>query len=158
YLTYRAEQLGYHPEVILAGRRINDHMGVHVAQTLIKSMLARGAQVKDARVLVLGFTFKENCADTRNTRVADIVSELEDYSVQVDVHDPWVAPHVLKGNHDLSVVDAPDPGTYDAVIVAVGHRQFREMGVEKVRGFGKEGAVLYDIKGIFGREGSDLRL
>ncbi|MEL6295131.1 MAG: nucleotide sugar dehydrogenase [Pseudomonadota bacterium] len=158
YLTYRAEQRGYHPEVILAGRRINDHMGVHVAQTLIKSMLARGAQVKDARVLVLGFTFKENCADTRNTRVADIVSELEDYSVQVDVHDPWVAPHVLKGNHDLSVVDAPDPGTYDAVIVAVGHRQFREMGVEKVRGFGKEGAVLYDIKGIFGREGSDLRL
>lgn len=158
YLTYRAEQLGYHPEVILAGRRINDQMGAHVAQTLIKAMLARGIGVRGARVLIMGYTFKENCSDTRNTRVADIVAELRSYTVQVDVHDPWVGAERLAAEHGLSAVPAPVAAHYDAVIVAVGHREYVEMGSETVRTFGKAGALLYDIKGIFGKSGSDLRL
>ncbi len=158
YLTYRAEQLGYHPEVILAGRRINDQMGAHVAQTLVKAMLGRGIGVNAARVLILGFTFKENCADTRNTRVADIVAELQDYSVVVDVHDPWVSAQAMQDRHGVENVAMPDTGAYDAVIVAVGHREFVELGSKGIRAFGKPGAVLYDIKGILGRSGSDLRL
>jgi len=158
YLTYRAEQLGYHPEVILAGRRINDHMGAHVAQTLVKAMLARDIAVRGARVLILGYTFKENCADTRNTRVADIVAELRSYAVSVDVHDPWVGTERLRSDHGVVSVQEPDAGAYDAIVVAVGHREFVEMGSDTVRSFGKQGAVLYDIKGIFGKSGSDLRL
>lgn len=158
YLTYRAEQLGYHPEVILAGRRINDHMGAHVAQTLIKAMLARDIPMQGARVLILGFTFKENCADTRNTRVADIVAELDAYSVEAHVHDPWVGAERLANEHGVTGNDAPNSGAFDAIIVAVGHREFVEMGSEAIRAFGKPGAVLYDIKGIFGKSGSDLRL
>ena len=158
YLTYRAEQLGYHPEVILAGRRINDHMGAHVAQTLVKAMLARDIVLRGARVLILGYTFKENCADTRNTRVADIVAELADYSISVEVHDPWVGAERLEGEHGVTPCVTPKKGAYDAIIVAVGHREFVEMGSDAIRGLGKEGAVLYDIKGIFGKGGSDLRL
>lgn len=158
YLTYRAEQLGYHPEVILAGRRINDHMGKHVAQTLIKTMLSRDIGVRDAKVLILGYTFKENCADTRNTRVADIVTELKDYSVEVDVMEPWVPAQILRDRHGVNRVDDPKDGTYDAIIVAVGHTEFIQMGADAVRALGKPGAVVYDIKGIFGKSGSDLRL
>ena len=158
YLTYRAEQLGYHPEVILAGRRINDHMGAHVAQTLIKAMLARDIGVRGAKVLILGYTFKENCADTRNTRVADIVTELASYSVQADVHDPWVGVDRLQGEHAVTGIAEPQQGTYDAIIVAVGHREFVTLGADAIRALGKPGAVLYDIKGIFGKSGSDLRL
>jgi len=158
YLTYRAEQLGYHPEVILAGRRINDAMGSHVAQSLIKAMLARGTGVRGAKVLIAGYTFKENCADTRNTRVADIVAELAEYSVTAIVHDPWVGAQRLLTEHGVQAVDTPQPADYDAIVVAVGHREFVEMGSDAIRAWGKPGAVLYDIKGIFGKEGSDLRL
>ena len=158
YLTYRAEQLGYHPEVILAGRRINDHMGAHVAQTLIKAMLARDIGVRGAKVLIMGFTFKENCADTRNTRVADIVAELNAYSVAAEVYDPWVGPEQLRDAHGVNACTAPEEEAYDAIIVAVGHREFVEMGSKAIRAYGKPGAVLYDIKGIFGKSGSDLRL
>lgn len=158
YLTYRAEQLGYHPEVILAGRRINDAMGAHVAQTLVKAMLKQGIGVRGARVLILGYTFKENCEDTRNTRVADIIAELDDYAVQTEVHDPWVGAERLRAKHSLNAVETLAPNTYDAIIVAVGHREFVELGSDALRAFGKPGAVLYDIKGIFGKSGSDLRL
>lgn len=158
YLTYRAQQLGYHPEVILAGRRINDHMGTHVAQTLVKAMLSRNMGNHGARVLILGYTFKENCADTRNTRVADIVAELASYSIATDVHDPWVGVEKLSGDLGVSAVSTPQQGHYDAIIVAVGHRQFVELGSDAIRAFGKPDAVLYDIKGIFGKSGSDLRL
>ena len=158
YLTYRAEQLGYHPEVILAGRRINDAMGAHVAQTLVKAMLKRDIGVRGARVLILGYTFKENCADTRNTRVADIVGELADYGVQAVVHDPWVGTDRLRTEHGVEPVETPEIGAYDAILVAVGHREFVALGSDAIRRFGKEGAVLYDIKGIFGKSGSDLRL
>ncbi len=158
YLTYRAEQLGYHPEVILAGRRINDAMGSHVAQTLIKAMLKKDIGVRGARVLILGYTFKENCADTRNTRVADIVAELGDYAVSAEVHDPWVGAERLRTEHGITAVETPEHDTYDAIIVAVSHREFVTLGSSAIRSFGKEGAVLYDIKGIFGKSGSDLRL
>lgn len=158
YLTYRAEQLGYHPEVILAGRRINDHMGAHVAQTLIKAMLARDIGVRAARVLILGFTFKENCADTRNTRVADIVAELGSYSVRAEVHDPWVGAARLRSAHGVAATDTPENGQYDAIIVAVGHREFVNLGADAIRAFGKPGAVVYDIKGLFAKAESDLRL
>ncbi|WP_299415667.1 nucleotide sugar dehydrogenase [uncultured Sulfitobacter sp.] len=158
YLTYRAEQLGYHPEVILAGRRINDAMGAHVAQTLVKAMLARDIGVRGAKVLILGYTFKENCADTRNTRVADIVAELCDYGVKPHVHDPWVGVGRLRDEHNVQGVETPEHGMYDAILVAVGHREFVSLGSDAIRGFGKKGAVLYDIKGIFGKSGSDLRL
>jgi UDP-N-acetyl-D-galactosamine dehydrogenase len=158
YLTYRAEQLGYHPEVILAGRRINDAMGAHVAQSLIKAMLARDLSVKGARVLIMGYTFKENCADTRNTRVADIVKELADYAVEPIVHDPWVGATALQENHGLTAVETPQTAGYDAIIVAVGHRQFTDMGAKAIRALGKPNALVYDIKGILGKSGSDLRL
>lgn len=158
YLTYRAEQMGYHPQVILAGRRINDHMGVHVTQQLIKALLKAGIDPSKARVLVMGFTFKENCADTRNTRVADIARELTEYSVAADVFDPWVDDAAVQAEYGISPIAAPDTGAYDAIIVAVAHNEFVKMGSDAIRALGKPGAVLYDIKGIFGKAGSDLRL
>lgn len=158
YLTYRAEQLGYHPEVILAGRRINDHMGLHVSRELIKALLARKVDLAQARVLVMGFTFKENCADIRNTRVADIVSELTSYSVGADVYDPWTDAAAMQAEYGITPVDRPEIGAYDAIIVAVAHSEFADMGSDAIRQFGKDGALLFDIKGIFGKSGSDLRL
>ncbi|WP_282158794.1 nucleotide sugar dehydrogenase [Shimia thalassica] len=158
YLTYRAEQLGYHPEVILAGRRINDHMGRHVAQQLIKAMLARKENPARARVLIMGFAFKENCADTRNTRVADIVDELQSYSVDVDVWDPWVNADAVQHEYGLSPVSEPDAGVYDGIIVAVAHTEFADMGAEAIRALGKPDVMLYDIKGALARSESDLRL
>ena len=158
YLTYRAEQVGYHPEVILAGRRINDHMGRHVAQELIKAMLARKVDLGRARVLILGFAFKENCADTRNTRVKDIVSELADYSVTADVYDPLVSAETMRHEYDIDPISVPKQGAYDGIVVAVAHSVFIKMGVDTIRAFGRPNAVLYDIKGVFGRLASDLRL
>ena len=158
YLTYRAEQLGYHPEVILAGRRINDQMGVHVAQTLIKKLLSKDMGVRGAKVLIMGYTFKENCADTRNTRVSDIVAELASYSVEPTVHDPWVGADRLRREHGQTATDTLEDGTYDAIVLAVGHREFVDMGAEKIRALGKPGAVIFDIKGLFGKTESDLRL
>ncbi|WP_204112451.1 nucleotide sugar dehydrogenase [Shimia biformata] len=158
YLTYRAEQLGYHPEVILAGRRINDHMGHHIAQETVKAMLARGVNPSGARVLVMGFAFKENCADIRNTRVADIVDELKSFSADVDIWDPWVDADELKAEYGVETVAMPENGAYDAVIVAVAHSQFRELGAAGIRALGKPGALLYDIKGVLAKSDSDLRL
>ncbi|MDP5218617.1 nucleotide sugar dehydrogenase [Ruegeria sp. 2205SS24-7] len=158
YLTYRAEQAGYHPEVILAGRRINDTMGRHVVAELIKLMLARQINPSTARVLVMGFTFKENCTDIRNTRVADILTELQDYSVTVDLHDPWADAEAIKQEYGFDVTPAPEAGSYDAIIVAVGHRQFVDMGAPKIRALGRPGAVLFDIKGVFDKTEADLRL
>lgn len=158
YLTHRAEQLGYHPEVILAGRRINDHMGRHVASELIKSMLARRVDLTKARVLIMGFTFKENCADTRNSKVADIVSELRSYSVLTDVYEPWVTPETMHAEHAISTISEPENGRYDAIVLAVAHRQFVDMGATAIRALGKPDAIVYDIKGVLGKAGSDLRL
>jgi UDP-N-acetyl-D-galactosamine dehydrogenase len=158
YLTYRAEQLGYRPEVILAGRRINDHMGRHVAQELIKGLLAKGTNAAGARVLVMGLAFKENCADTRNSRVVDIVDELKSYSATVDIWDPWVDPEAVDADYGYALVDQPQNGAYDAVVVAVAHRQFRELDSAAIRALGKPDALLYDIKGVLPKSESDWRL
>lgn len=158
YLTYRAEQMGYHPEVILAGRRINDSMGSHVAQELVKGLLARKTDLSQARVLVMGFTFKENCADTRNTRVADILAELAAYSVDADLFDPWIDRQAVSEEYGIEAITEPQPGVYDAIILAVAHREFKDLGPQKIRAFGKSGAILYDIKGMFGKTDSDMRL
>ncbi len=158
YLTYRAEQLGYRPEVILAGRRINDHMGRHVAQELIKGLLAKGTNAAGARVLVMGLAFKENCADTRNSRVVDIVDELKSYSASVDIWDPWVDPEAVDADYGYALVDQPESGAYDAVVVAVAHRQFRELDSAAIRALGKPEALLYDIKGVLPKSESDWRL
>ncbi|WP_319004032.1 nucleotide sugar dehydrogenase [Luteimonas panaciterrae] len=146
YLTHKAQQIGYQPEMILAGRRINDSMGLHVAERTIKLMQQRGIQTAGARVLVLGLAFKENCTDLRNTRVIDIVDELKSYSVDVDVHDPWVAPAQAQAEYGLTLADRPQTGRYDAVVLAVAHDQFIALGADGIRAFAKPGAVLFDVK------------
>jgi len=158
YLTFKAQQAGYHPQVILAGRKINDGMGAYIAQELIKAMIRRDMRVRSARVLVLGLAFKENCPDIRNTRVIDIVQELADYGVAVDLHDPWVDPAEAAHEYGVTPIAAPKAGEYDAIVVAVAHAQFREMGVEAIRALGRPDCVLYDVKGVFPKDGVDLRL
>lgn len=158
YLTHKAQQAGYHPEVILAGRRINDGMGRYVVGQLVKAMIKRRIQVEGARVLVLGLAFKENCPDLRNTRVVDVVRELQDYGARVDIHDPWVDPDEARHEYGLELVETPAPGAYDAVVLAVAHAAFREMGAEGVDGFGRTDCIVYDLKSCLGSERSDLRL
>ena len=158
YLTHKAEALGYHPEVILAGRRINDGMGAYVARELLKAMIAGGVMVKGARVLILGLAFKEDTPDLRNTRVIDIVRELADYGVAVDVCDPWIAPATAQAEYGLKLVAEPAAGTYDGVVLAVAHRQFMALGAQAIRGFGKPQAVLFDVKSMLPKEASNLRL
>lgn len=158
YLTHKAEALGYHPEVILAGRRINDGMGGYIARELIKQLIRRGAPVKGAQVLVLGLAFKENTPDLRNTRVIDIVRELGDYQVEVEVCDPWIAPADARHEYGIELIEAPRAGAYDAIVLAVAHRQFAELGAEKIRELGKPGAVLFDVKGVLPKAAADLRL
>jgi UDP-N-acetyl-D-galactosamine dehydrogenase len=147
YLTHKAQEIGYHPEVILAGRRINDSMGAYVAGQVFKIMNQSHLQVCDSRVLVMGLTFKENCPDLRNTRVTDIINELKSYNVNVDVYDPWVDSAEAEREYGLKPVDEPERGVYDAIVLAVAHQQFRELGAEGIRAFGKKnGCVLYDVK------------
>ena len=158
YLTYKAEQLGHHPQMVLAGRRINDHMAEYVCAQIIKSMLAKRIQPMDSRVLVMGLTFKENCPDVRNTKVVDIVSELESYGSNVDVWDPWVDAAEAKAEYGIDLVTEPEKGAYDVVVIAVAHDQFRKLGEQGIRGFGKETSVVYDIKYVLPTDAVDDRL
>lgn len=158
YLTHKAESIGYHPEIILAGRRLNDSMGEYVVSQLVKAMTKRRIHVDQARVLVLGFSFKENCPDLRNTKVVDIVRELEQYNVQVDVFDPWIYPEEADHEYGIKPVALPETGNYDAVIIAVAHNQFKELGVSGIRAFGKPNHVLYDLKYVLSADQSDIRL
>lgn len=158
YLTYKAQQLGYHPQMILAGRRINDNMPLYVVSRIIKNMIASGIQPLDARVLLLGLTFKENCPDLRNTKVVDIVSELASYGASVDVHDPWVNAEEARHEYGLEMAESPGAGSYDVVVIAVSHDQFRDLGEAGIRAFGREGALVYDIKYLLPKEASDDRL
>jgi len=158
YLTHKAEAIGYHPQIILAGRRINDGMGAYVAGQLVKAMLKRRLQVDGARVLILGLTFKENCPDLRNTRVIDVIAELREYGVHVDVHDPWVDAADVQQEYGLALVTTPEPAAYDSVILAVAHDSYREAGAAALRGYGSPGHVFCDLKSVFGCEESDLRL
>ena len=158
YLTYKAEQLGYHPQMILAGRRINDNMGQYVVAQLIKNMITADISPKTARVLVLGLTFKENCPDLRNTRVVDIVAELSSYGSAVDVHDPWVNREEAAAEYGIELVAEPEAGAYDAILIAVGHRQFVALGAEGIRRFGKPKSLVYDIKYVLPQGAADDRL
>ena len=159
YLTHKAQEVGYHPEVILAGRRINDNMARHVADETVKLMLRKGLPVLGSKVLVLGLTFKENCPDVRNTKVVDIVSTLKGYNTQVDVYDPWISVEEAEHEYGLKCLrDVPAPSTYSAVVLAVGHRQFMELGEQGIRAFCHPGAVVYDVKGILPVGVADGRL
>lgn len=152
YLTFKAEELGYHPEVILAGRRINDQMGSHVADRLVKLMTQARINVVDSKVLVLGLTFKENCPDIRNTRVVDVIRALQRYNVSVDVHDPWVTPSEALRAYELELVDEVPTQAYDAIVVAVAHEEFRQLGGCGVRQFAKPAHVIFDLKNVLPRD------
>ncbi|MEM7432714.1 MAG: Vi polysaccharide biosynthesis UDP-N-acetylglucosamine C-6 dehydrogenase TviB [Pseudomonadota bacterium] len=158
YLTYKAEQLGYHPQMILAGRRINDNMALYVSGQIIKHILHAKVSPVGARVLMLGLAFKENCPDVRNTKVVDVARELETYGAQVDVHDPWVDAAEAEAEYGLKLVDAPKQGTYDAVVLAVAHDEFRALGERGIRAYGKDNAIVYDIKYLLPADASDARL
>jgi UDP-N-acetyl-D-galactosamine dehydrogenase len=158
YLTHKAESIGYHPEIILAGRRLNDSMGAYVVTQLVKAMTRRRLQVDSARVLIMGLTFKENCPDLRNTRVVDIIEELKDYKVQTDVFDPWADPAQAQHEYGITPLQNPEPGSYDAIVLAVAHHQFKTMGAQAIRSLGKPEHVLYDLKYLLPVDASDLRL
>jgi UDP-N-acetyl-D-galactosamine dehydrogenase len=158
YLTHKAQAIGYHPEIILAGRRLNDGMGAYVVSQLVKAMIKRRIQVDGARVLVMGLTFKENCPDIRNSRVVDILQELGQYNIVADVFDPWVDAADARREYGVTPVENPRPGGYDATVLAVAHEQFRRMGPDEIRAFGKPEHVLYDLKYVLPRHAADLRL
>lgn len=158
YLTHKAQSIGYHPEVILAGRRLNDSMGAYVASQLLKAMTQRHIQVDGARVLILGLTFKENCPDLRNTKVIDIVRELQEYNINVDVTDPWIDAAEAEKEYGIMPIKQPELNAYDAVIIAVGHQQFKELGASNIRAFGKKEHILYDLKYVLTSQESDMRL
>ena len=161
YLTHKAQAIGYNPEIILAGRRLNDSMGEYVVTQLVKTMIKKRIQVEGAKVLILGLSFKENCPDVRNTKVIDIVHELKEYNIDVDVFDPWVNTAEAQQEYNISPINNTanlKSGSYDGIILAVAHKQFVEMGIEKIRELGKCNHVLYDLKYLFDSELSDIRL
>jgi UDP-N-acetyl-D-galactosamine dehydrogenase len=158
YLTHKAQEIGYHPEIILAGRRLNDSMGQYVVSQLVKAMMKRRIQVDSARILVMGLTFKENCPDLRNTRVVDIVHELTEYNCQVDVYDPWINAEEARHEYGITPIAKPEQGAYDGIILAVAHHQFKSMGEAAIRQLGKSQHVLYDLKYLLPANASDLRL
>lgn len=158
YLTHKAQEIGYTPEVILAGRRINDGMGQYIVSQVVKKMLRKKIHIEDSNVLILGLTFKENCPDIRNTRVVDIVKEFKEYGANVDVYDPWVNPVESEHEYGIKPVAQPAPGKYDAIIVAVSHNEFKDLGTEKIRALGRRDSVLYDIKCVLPKSEVDGRL
>ncbi|CAM3038629.1 Vi polysaccharide biosynthesis UDP-N-acetylglucosamine C-6 dehydrogenase TviB [Acinetobacter celticus] len=158
YLTHKAQAIGYHPEIILAGRRLNDSMGAYVVTQLVKGMIQKRIQVEGAKVLVLGLSFKENCPDIRNTKIIDIVTELNEYHMDVDVYDPWVDVQEAEHEYGITPVQSVNTDTYDAVILAVAHDQFKAMGAGEIRALGKEQHVLYDLKYVLDATESDIRL
>jgi len=158
YLTHKAQEIGYHPEMILAGRRINDNMAIYVAERVAQLMIRKRIHVKGARVLMMGLTFKENCPDLRNSKVVDVVTELGKYGAKVDVYDPWIDARECVHEYGIKPIRKPAAGRYDAIVLAVAHKQFREMGLDAIRAFAKRPHVLYDIKYLFGSDEVDGRL
>ena len=158
YLTHKAQAIGYHPEIILAGRRLNDAMGAYVVTQLVKGMIKKKIQVEGAKVLVLGLSFKENCPDIRNTKIIDIVHELQEYHIQADVYDPWVDAAEAEHEYNITPVQQLEQGQYDAVILAVAHDQFKAMGAAEIRALGKAEHILYDLKYVLDQSESDIRL
>lgn len=158
YLTHKAQSIGYHPEIILAGRRLNDSMGAYVVTQLVKAMTQRRIQVQGARVLIMGLAFKENCPDLRNTRIVDIVHELAEYDVKAEIYDPWVSNEEAQHEYGISPVSTLALGKYDAIIIAVAHNQFKAMGEAALRALGKAEHVLFDLKYVLPASASDIRL
>ena len=159
YLTHKAQEIGYHPEMILAGRRVNDGMGAYATQQVVKLMTQKRIPVVDAKILIMGLTFKEDCPDLRNTRVVDIIDEFEDYHCQIDVYDPWVS--IAEAEHEYNITpltEKPTAGQYDAIIIAVSHRQFKQMGLDEIKALGKPNSIIYDIKYLFPADAVDGRL
>ncbi|MGB3221766.1 MAG: Vi polysaccharide biosynthesis UDP-N-acetylglucosamine C-6 dehydrogenase TviB [Desulforhopalus sp.] len=149
YLTHKAQEVGYHPNMILAGRRLNDSMGNYIASTVIKKMVKKGIDTSSSRILVMGLTFKENCPDLRNTRVTDIISEFAEYGISVDVYDPWVNPEEAFKEYQIKLVEHLQENTYSGIVIAVAHQQFAEMNVTQLRSFCKAKSVIYDVKSLF---------
>jgi len=158
YLTYKAKEVGYQPEVILAGRRINDGMGGYVATQLVKKLSSKKIHIDDAKILVLGFTFKGDCPDVRNTKIIDIVKELKDFNMNVDVYDSWANPEDVQHEYGITLINTLRKNHYDGIIAAVDHSEFKNMGAEAIRKLGKEKHVLYDVKYVFSLNDSDIRL
>ncbi len=159
YLIQKSQSVGYYPDILLASRRINDSMGRHVAAAVIKGMIQKRTSVSDARILILGLTFKENCPDLRNTRVVEVAKEFEQYGARVDIHDPWADPEQTRHEYGIELLaELPAQGDYDAILLAVAHDQFKTLGGEGVRRLGQPNVVVYDIKGIFPRDVVDGRL
>jgi UDP-N-acetyl-D-galactosamine dehydrogenase len=158
YLTHKAQEVGYHPEMILAGRRINDNMGIYVAERVAQLMIHKRIHVKGARILMLGLTFKENCPDLRNSKVVDVIRELETYGAKVDVYDPWIDADEAEHEYGIRPIRKPAVGKYDAIVVAVAHQQFRDMGIKAIRRFARPRHVLYDVKYVFKASEVDGRL
>jgi UDP-N-acetyl-D-galactosamine dehydrogenase len=158
YLTHKAQEIGYHPEMILAGRRINDNMGIYVAERVTQLMIRKRIHVCGSKILMMGITFKENCPDLRNSKVVDVIRELEKYGANVDVYDPWVDPQECQHEYGITPIAAPQKGAYDAIVMAVAHKQFKELGIETVRSYGNHPHVLYDIKYVFDAKSVDGRL
>lgn len=158
YLTHKAESIGHHPEIVLAARRLNDKMGEYVASQLVKQMVLKEIQVHKSRILILGLTFKENCPDIRNTKIIEMINALKQYDVQVDVYDPWVNSAEAMHEYGIQLCDQPDVNTYDGIILAVAHHQFKDMGIDAIRALGKEKSVIYDLKYVFHKHNTDIRL
>ena len=158
YLTHKAESVDFHPEIILAGRKINDSMGPYVATSLVKEMLRRDFSIKQSNVLVMGFAFKENCHDVRNTKVIDIINELQNYGVNVECYDPWVDNQEAHDEYDINIIKYPNSSDYDAVIIAVAHNDFKEMTIAQIKKFCKDESIIYDLKYLFPANEVDLRL
>lgn len=158
YLTHKAQEIGFHPQIISAARRINDDMGSYVGDQVVKLMIGKNISIVEANILIMGLTFKENCPDFRNTRVVDIIKSLSIYSRKIEVFDPWVDAKDAKSAFGLAIVGSLEPGRYDAIIICVGHNEFREMGIRNLRSLCKENRVIYDVKGIFKKSDVDGRL
>ncbi|MCF7981148.1 MAG: Vi polysaccharide biosynthesis UDP-N-acetylglucosamine C-6 dehydrogenase TviB [Pseudomonadales bacterium] len=158
YLTHKAQEIGYNPEIILAGRRINDGMGAYVAERVIKSLTKKRVHAVGSNILIMGLAFKENCPDLRNTRVIDVINELKSYHANVDIYDPWADPEEAMHEYGLSLIDSPKTNHYDAIILAVGHREFKEMGTNGIRALGKPESILFDVKYVLPKNEVDERL
>lgn len=158
YLTHKAKSIGHQPEVILSGRRINDRMGAYIVGVIIKMMIKRGHAIANSKVLMLGLTLKENCNDLRNTKVADMVSEFESFGIQVDVYDPWADPEQARHEYGIDLINTPKDNYYDAIVLAVAHREFQQLGAESIRKFGTDNSILYDVKHLLPKDAVDGRL
>jgi UDP-N-acetyl-D-galactosamine dehydrogenase len=158
YLTHKGQAIGCYPEIILAGRRLNDGMGAYISSQLVKLMMKHGLRVLGAKILLMGLSFKENCPDIRNTRIIDVIAELKDFGCDVDIYDPWVLPEEAIREYGIALTTELTPSSYDAILLLVAHDDFKNIGINAIRALGKENHVLYDVKSMYPKEQSDLRL